>query len=985
MEERLRREREETSKLQHTIDAIEADKVDVRRSSRARGAGYVIELKPERKTNQSRRVHKRRQPRGGAASSNSKLVVLAPRYRPQVARNEMRKHQPRNTIYTNFSRAPRFEWQKYDQEENPGVPNITHLGTHRKHVPSPGPGDYNLPTCFSPNKLPFADTNVPLVSRNGSATKNRGSKGNNQKLRKSKKSPGPRNEDNDEKKEINLLRNELATKEKALLEAKNKVSQVKNTLSQLEMLSEEIDNKLGDSVVHPADQRVLREQAATLHEALSGLSQTSFLYEEEKNEFESEKSRNALSSPTKSSSPMAAHLNYYEKLASKQPQDAVTDYVNQTITGTSFRVWEETKEYKNQKGYSKKGKWITVPTEEGLENARKAMLEDDEITNEENDQSRLVKLEQAEDDQTRHKKGFAFLEQIFNTISAMSIDETDLEKQGNYITGKDLSNFLRTMKDTDECKMLFRFLKRARVVHRGGNLFNALDENHDGKIDRHEFIHTLLSTPTKRHLIKIFKMLDVSNDGVIVAKELHDFLHFNSDHDAVQSLKRYIYKARNFYRATNSTHKLFNALDKNHDGAISLHEFLDALYKAEFALHRENKKHNSDEVTTDKKLRHIFLYYCSYGERFKEVMSSVNWRKAMRDIDLKSPQDNARDRLINDDPHEGLTHADIGITFKHALAFQNEHSDMRRSKDIEYDTFLYALREIACKRFREMPPSSAFKQIILRYIIPLYDNEIDTSQSLYTKISKEDDEELQYFHDIFFPQVKSFFKRHHKGMFSIFGRYCDLNPATGQAGGDLKRFASNGWAAVKEVNETLDWYEFSRLLQDFNVTPKIMTRCECEKIFKRICRAEMGEEIRETEFKAVMKYQGFLKCLGMLAMVRFRAPDYKEQCPDPISKVQLFFFKMQRPPWFLNVDEAKMVKAIDREVRETISRVVTENAKRKFEKPILGVNEAKRVLNSIVSATEMTSEGIMNLLDEDKKPEMKEEDTKRLSVRQMYR
>ena len=278
-----------------------------------------------------------------------------------------------------------------------------------------------------------------------------------------------------------------------------------------------------------------------------------------------------------------------------------------------------------------------------------------------------------------------------------------------------------------------------------------------------------------------------------------------------RKLKKYMYRSRKFFISTNKTHKLFDALDDNHDGAISLHEFLHCLHIAE----KENSGTNNEdaeELTTDEKIQHIFRFYCSYGERFQDNMSGPNWSKCIRDVDLKVPKENMEDKFIDE---RNLTLADLGIVFKAAHRYQAAYSPSKKNR-MTYDTFLYALRQLATKRFPDMPPVHALKTVLVRFILPLYDDEISSNQNVFAKSEKEQHHDKAEYQSNFRPQIESFFKQHAKGLRSIFSRYCNLNFSHGDDGKashhdhKIRAGGSAVWDDIRDEEKKKDSLEVRR-------------------------------------------------------------------------------------------------------------------------------------------------------------------------------
>ena len=101
-------------------------------------------------------------PRTTRRENESGTSLMSPRYCPpqessstkSVKKSNSTTKYPRQaprqkTVYTNFSRAPRFSWQKHSKLTK-NIPDITHKSRLRNHGTSPSPCSYNVPTSFSP-------------------------------------------------------------------------------------------------------------------------------------------------------------------------------------------------------------------------------------------------------------------------------------------------------------------------------------------------------------------------------------------------------------------------------------------------------------------------------------------------------------------------------------------------------------------------------------------------------------------------------------------------------------------------------------------------------------------------------------------------------------------------------------------------------------------------------------------------------------------
>lgn len=975
MEERLRREREECDKLRHTIDAIMGDKVDVRRTKLSNQARVSASPSAVRAQSMDDTPQKGKKGRSGGTRKQASVQIMSPLYRPRSSpRNRSKQKQgERKMMYTNFARSPRFAWQKYEQKtkkpvprerkesKSSAVPDITHLATYRKPLVTPGPGSYDIPTAFSPHKV--VAKAAPEDDVRKKALKNQASR----RAPRDEESMQLQNELDETRaqvqetqaqmeavhsksqQEVDFMREELARRQARLDQAESKMNRMQGSLGQLQALSQDLNRSINmKSSLSAADLSMAQEQAATLNEALTGLS-------------------SAVKPEPEAPPPQSAAVS----------GDDVQSFVEKSVVGSAFRVWEEGNEWTDEEGYKHQGRWVTVHTKQS------AAPQSDEPD------SGPIQFRKKQ-----HSDTYNRLEHTFDLIA--SLHAKSGEAVGDTISGADLHDFLHNMRGTEDAQFVIQMLKRARPVHKGGSLFEALDENHDGGVSKYEFIHTLMSTPEKRELVAIFKTMDADGDGVIMAKEMHDFLHFNANHEMAQKLKKHMYKSRKFFLSTNKTHKLFDALDDNHDGAITMHEFLHCLLLAEKQDGGKKEAVNTEPLTTDEKIRHIFRFYCSFGERFQDHMSGPNWSKCVRDVDMKVPKQRLDEKLVDE---KNLTLANLGLIFTAAVRYQHEHNirvaerEARAVKDrarahgsasttvhgisptkkkrITYDTFLFALRKLACTRFPEVAkrkpdgPMQALKAVLQQYILPLYDDEISNSQTSFAKSEKQEQGDLTEYKTSFRPARKdkqglvNFFQQHAKGLLSIFSRYCSLNEAGSGAGGDAGRFASASWDDIKELNTTMDWMEFNTFIQDFCIVPRLTTRVMMQRIFKQnsstafVQHDQYGHVVATTKGQVDehLTYTGWLDCLGMLSMKLFEDKEigskeigYADQCPTPRSKIELLFFKMERPPWLLKNVEKKLANHIDTAVRGTIMNCTVNKVAKASQKPDDELGEVKDML-----------------------------------------
>eukprot|EP00939_MAST-03C_sp_MAST-3C-sp1_P003320 g3320.t1 len=671
---------------------------------------------------------------------------------------------------------------------------------------------------------------------------------------------------------------------------------------------------------------------------------------------------------------------------SRNEGDGVDDFVRSSVRGNSYKIWESSsKKCIDKDGYEHTGHYVNVKSR--ARGSRPKL-------------SRGEKYMRSQQDKSYDQLA---IERIFDAV--------DVNRDGA-ISGSELKLFLLEQSDSGAAKALRKYLKRARYFHHGGNLFSVFDKNEDKVISRTEFSQTLLATEEKREISELFDRIDINHDGTITGNELNEYLKQVEDTEEGLRMKKYVFEGRRMYLASSDMFhenfdeigerfghsersKVFRSLDLNDDGEITRHEFIRALEAGVRRIKRDERQDGLGEDVENKsssdKVREIFRFYCNFGDRFRNQMGISGWTKMIRDCDLKNPKPR-RDMLIDS---ANLTLADLGIIFNAAVRYQVTHNKhgleswdhvrvlsaqasphvektMRR---INFTSMLYALRLVSKKRWPNAKSKAASKKcmetLFANHLLPLYDDDIAHAHSTFAKMEAEFHASIQKYKVHFFDVVtksksgketqigaKAFFAKHHDGLESIFNRYAALDDASAESKNqELNYVATSSWEDVKEINKTMDWLEFSTFLQDFGVFQKLATRINLQRIFLHfasddfVWHSKSGKkaEAGKTTLDA-MDLDGFCNSLGLLAMTLFDKDAIRGQCPTPRSKLELLFFKMNRPKWLLAASEKRMTNSIDATVRGLIMSDMRNAALDKFLAPKREIDDVVDVLESMTGS-----------------------------------
>jgi len=1014
MEDRLRRERVECDKLEHTINAIMGDKVMIEKSSSP---------PPTR----ARKL----------ASSKANGQILSPRYRPpptppksNSSGSGARRRKSRDkAIFTNFSRAPRFGWQKYEKPTKGIAVDITHLSSYRKKRETPSPCSYNIPTSFTPYaEKPGGPSKTGEQVLSSTKSKSRTAE---------KNTGGGKRLMLDDKGDQETMQRDLLSKQRELDQSKSEMAELKAKLMQLSEISSTLQDNLRDGKRDEA-----QDDALNLDIEL-----------------------NKITSPDRSRAAFSADADADNVDADADQNDDVAKFVESSVVGNSFKIWEKSpQKWKGKYGYERTGHWVTVRTRSG--------------------ESASAKKPSKKRSYLNSMQGKSYEQRALQKL----FDVIDTNGDG-FISGRELNMFLAQKRDTEAGKAMIKHLKRARPVHKHGHVFNVFDQDHDNHISLGEFCKTLTETEEKRELTALFKKIDANDDGVISGEELHAYIEATAGKPEGLALQQYVFQGRRMFLANEKMYededsgsqqlghhersKIFQSLDENDDGEISLHEFVHGLEAGLHHIKQEQRTAGKIQASTNsEKLLEIFRYYCNFGERFQEQMSVSNWTKMLRDCDLKRPK-GRKDMLLDS---TNLTLADLGIIFNQAARYQITHtrhglqnwSDLIRDQDLDntkansksvgiygkntiktrmeqgankmnrrkpritYSTMLYGLRLVCKKRYKRSQESKAekdgvMKKLLTSHILPLYGDDIAHAHSAFTKMEVEFAKNMKQYEgfvecyaedtgsfakgdyvqfasgdctgrgtvkqaaslqgpdgpttysvkpaylfvdgklqkknsmqenleagELAKPVgAKSFFETHDKGLKSIFDRYASMDAATADNDNpELQYIAHSSWRDVEEMSQKIDWLEFSTFMQDFGVVPKLASRLHVQRIFNNFSQNCM--DWHDKDGKAVVKggessiqalsYDGFKKALGVLSMVLFTKKELEAQCPTPRSKLELLFFKMDRPVWLLRGVEKRMTNAIDVAVRESVMRNTHKNNAEKFMAPTKEVEDVKNLL-----------------------------------------
>ncbi|XP_069489395.1 guanylyl cyclase-activating protein 1 [Ambystoma mexicanum] len=137
-------------------------------------------------------------------------------------------------------------------------------------------------------------------------------------------------------------------------------------------------------------------------------------------------------------------------------------------------------------------------------------------------------------------------------------------------------------------------------------MFDTFDFNQDGYMDFMEYVAALslvLKGKVEQKLRWYFKLYDVDGNGCIDRGELLNIIK------AIRAINR----CNDEMTAEEFTNMVFDKIDINGDGELSLEEFMDGVQKDEMLL---------DILTRSLDLKHIILMIQNDGKRLDEIQSA---------------------------------------------------------------------------------------------------------------------------------------------------------------------------------------------------------------------------------------------------------------------------------------------------------------------------------------------------------------------------
>lgn len=310
------------------------------------------------------------------------------------------------------------------------------------------------------------------------------------------------------------------------------------------------------------------------------------------------------------------------------------------------------------------------------------------------------------------------------------------------------------------------------------------------------------------------------------------------------------------------------------------------------------------EATLDEKLRHIFEYYCSFGDRGNVLfLSSSKFFKFVREAEV------LRDGK--------LTAADVDIVFNKIAAetaADRAHGDVggagtnkvHKGARLEYGEFTAALSMLAQRKFGTSAPS-ALKQLLTAHVVPMYERLRRNATFVHDIVKSTREQDTAEFADKFLqPDVLAFFNDNRVALEHLFTRYAMMDAP--------RHVASQGWAEVREAHTQMSLKMYLRWSQDFRFMPELLSRPELIQVFKEANQGSMSDGD-----PTALSYPEFIEVLGLMAMHLYRDD---EDCPTTLSKIQNLIFKMhERAGVKFAGEEMKLVRTVQKQVQATLTRL----------------------------------------------------------------
>jgi hypothetical protein len=315
----------------------------------------------------------------------------------------------------------------------------------------------------------------------------------------------------------------------------------------------------------------------------------------------------------------------------------------------------------------------------------------------------------------------------------------------------------------------------------------------------------------------------------------------------------------------------------------------------------------ASESTFDEKLRHIFQYFCSYGDRANSThMSSSKFYKFLKACKVL---DNT------------FTHQQVDIVYKRAVAEETAAEDdlsgtitnrrrarVRLGARMDYDAFTAALADVAARKYPDMPVPQALRMLLSTHVMPIY-KRLKLEATFVLDVVREGAAEMSaaFEKEFVTVDVLKFVDENRAALQSLFTRYAMMNAPAG---------ASRDWTAVRDSHTTMDLKEFLKFAVDFRLMPEKISRPDLIKLFK-----EANQGFMEDDNADELCYPEFVELLGMLAMNLFneasRGDGSSALLPSAVSKLHMLIYYMQSSGKFVPA-EYPMVRKVVHAVKDSL-------------------------------------------------------------------
>eukprot|EP01028_Stygiella_incarcerata_P009383 TRINITY_DN4430_c0_g1_i1.p1 TRINITY_DN4430_c0_g1~~TRINITY_DN4430_c0_g1_i1.p1 ORF type:complete len:944 (-),score=283.55 TRINITY_DN4430_c0_g1_i1:235-3066(-) len=218
----------------------------------------------------------------------------------------------------------------------------------------------------------------------------------------------------------------------------------------------------------------------------------------------------------------------------------------------------------------------------------------------------------------------------------------------------------------------------------------------------------------------------------------------------------------------------------------------------------------------------------------------------------------------------------------------------KRKQKMEFPVFLEAVEVVALRKFDKMSHEEAVRVLLDEHIF-LHCRTRETTDITPELLSEE---------------VLEILRRYKVSLQQLFSYYSILeDPSVSQESGPT-------WEDFEYANQTMSFTEFFRLLQDFNIAPKLVSGHDAVEFFRIVNESEIADDDKE-----VLNYSEFTELLGMCALEASK----RDSSMTPAEKVDWFINYMFSDESFAKIrslyfdrNPANLSKAMKSQVLQSI-------------------------------------------------------------------